>query len=120
MNYKNQLDGMASGCTEQLTNATENFSTTLQQKLNQFTDKLTKSAGLASAQNSKMLIKNLAFVVILSAVISGITSYVVTTKFPRFVRITGANNLSVHDSKVEVWNSRKEVDVKESKFKKSK
>ena len=120
MSYKNQLDGMASSCTEQLNSAAETFSTTLEQKLNQFTDKLTKSAGLASAQNSKMLIKNLAFVVIFSAVISGITSYVVTTKFPRFVRITGANNLSVHDSKVEVWNSKKELEVKEPKFKKTK
>lgn len=111
-NYENQLERVSNNCTEQLSSTTKRFSVTLEEKLNQFTDKLTTSSGLATTANSKTLLKNLAFVIIFSALVSGITSYVVTTKFPRFVAITGANNLSIHDSRVEVWNSKKELDTK--------
>lgn len=112
-NYENQLEKLTDNCTEQLSSTTQKFSANLEEKLNHFTDKLTTSSGLATTANSKTLLKNLAFVVIFSAAVSGITSYVVTTKFPRFVAITGANNLSIHDSRVEVWNSKKELDTKE-------
>ena len=60
-----------------------------------------------------MLFKTLAFVVIFSAIVSGITSYVVTTKFPKFVTITGANNLSVTNSSVDIWNNKKDLYIKE-------
>ena len=112
-NYENQLERVANNCTEQLSSTTQKFSADLEEKLNHFTNKFTNSSGLASTRNSKILFKNLAFVVMFSAVVSGITSYVVTTKFPRFVAITGANNLSIHNSKVEVWGSRKELDTKD-------
>ena len=111
--YQQKLDEIANKCTEQLSTTTESFGVTIEQKLNQFSDKLIKSAGIASTQNSKILFKTLAFVVVFSAVVSGVTSYVVTTKFPRSVTITGANNLSVTNSSVDIWNNKKDLYIKE-------
>jgi hypothetical protein len=34
---------------------------------------------------------------------SAATSYLVTTKYPRFVNITGAHEISIESSKVEIW-----------------
>jgi hypothetical protein len=113
-NYQQKLDEVIHKGVEQLASATENFEVTIEQKLALFTNKLIKSSELASTQNNKKLFKNLTLVVLFSAIVSGITSYVVTTRFPRFVTITGANNLSVHNnSRVEVWNSKQEISTKE-------
>lgn len=113
-NYQQKLDEAIFKSIERLASATENFEVTIEQKLTLFTNKLIKSSELASTQNNKKLFKNLALVILFSAIVSGITSYVVTTRFPRFVTITGANNLSVHNnSRVEVWNSKQEVSTKD-------
>lgn len=49
--------------------------------------------------------------VIFSAIVSSIMSYVVMTQFRRYVEIKGANDISVYDSKVQLWGGTVKSDA---------
>jgi hypothetical protein len=57
------------------------------------------------SQKSMRFLKNLAFIVLFSGLVSAFTSYLVATQFPRYVRVDAPNNLSIIDSKVQVWEA---------------
>ena len=82
-----------------------------QNRLEVAANKFMQDVDILSKQKNILFFKNLAFVVLFSAVVSSVTSYTVATHFPRYVEIKGINNLSVYDSKVEVWGA-KTIDAK--------
>ncbi|WP_375334056.1 hypothetical protein [Candidatus Tisiphia endosymbiont of Xenochironomus xenolabis] len=41
--------------------------------------------------------------IIFSGMVSGITSYVVNNKFPKFIWLGSVNDVIIHDSKVELY-----------------
>ncbi|AFC70386.1 hypothetical protein MCE_08295 (plasmid) [Rickettsia amblyommatis str. GAT-30V] len=49
-------------------------------------------------------------VVLFSAIISGGTVYLVTTKFPRYFMITGTNNVTIQNCDVSVLGKAKDND----------
>ncbi len=58
------------------------------------------------SQKSLRFLKNLAFILLFSGLVSAFTSYLVATQFPRYVRVDAPNNLSIIDSKVQVWEAK--------------
>lgn len=92
-------------CIEQLTDTGDNMKITIEQKLAQFSNQLAADADAVSSQKSLRFLKNLAFIVLFSGLVSSFTSYLVATQFPRYVRVDAPNNLSIIDSKVQVWEA---------------
>ena len=89
-----------------LSTAIEKFSITIEQKLTQFSNQLTEEVDAVLSQKSMRFLKNLAFIVLFSGLVSAFTSYLVATQFPRYVRVDAPNNLSIIDSKVQVWEAK--------------
>lgn len=87
-------------------------------KLAEITNKCLEDSIIISTRSSRKFVTLLAIMVVFSALVSGITSYFVTIGFPRYVEIKGVNDLSVYDSRVEVWGSVK--DPKDLKVNKTK
>ncbi|MEA0971637.1 hypothetical protein Megvenef_01621 [Candidatus Megaera venefica] len=92
---------------------------TIEQKLAQFSNQLAVDADAVSSQKNMRFLKNLAFVILFSGLVSAFTSYLVATQFPRYVRVDAPNNLSIIDSKVQVWEA-KSLNTKEVQFDKQK
>ena len=70
---------------------------------NDFAKKISEEGAILLSDNKKKFFKMLSLVVVFSALVSGATSYTVANYFPRYVEITGARDLTVTNSKVEVW-----------------
>ena len=102
-----------------LSAAIEKFSITIEQKLAHFGNRLAEEADAVSSQKSIRFLKNLAFILLFSGLVSAFTSYLVATQFPRYVRVDAPNNLSIIDSKVQVWGA-KSLNTKETQFNKQK
>jgi len=88
---------------------------TIEQKLTHFGNRLAEEADAVSSQKNVRFLKNLAFIILFSGLVSAFTSYLVATEFPRYVRVEAPNNLSIIDSKVQVIEA-KSLNTKEPKF----
>jgi hypothetical protein len=108
VDYESKLKDLTNQIISNLSSATQRFNSSIEQKFTQFTNHLAKEADAVSERKNFRLLKYLCFVIGFSALISGITSYIVTTQFPRFVTVTGAQSLSITDSKVQVWGAKAE------------
>ena len=117
--YRQKLETTTTQCIERLIDTGDNMKVTIEQKLAQFSNQLAAEADAVSSQKSMRFLKNLAFILLFSGLVSAFTSYLVATQFPRYVRVDALNNLSIIDSKVQVWEA-KSLDKKESQFDKQK
>ena len=113
--YKGKLEHLSDQSLNNLSAAIEKFSITIEQKLTQFSNQLTEEVDAVLSQKSMRFLKNLAFIVLFSGLVSAFSSYLVATQFPRYVRVDAPNNLSIIDSKVQVWEA-KSLDTQEPKF----
>jgi hypothetical protein len=104
--YKGKLEHLSDQSLNNLSTAIEKFSITIEQKLTQFSNQLTEEVDAVLSQKSMRFLKNLAFIVLFSGLVSAFTSYLVATQFPRYVRVDAPNNLSIIDSKVQVWEAK--------------
>ncbi len=52
----------------------------------------------------------MCLVVLFSAIVSGGAAYLVTTKFPRYLTVTGANDVTIQDCNVSVLGKAKDPD----------
>ena len=104
--YKGKLEHLSDQSLNNLSTAIEKFSITIEQKLTQFSNQLTTEVDAVLSQKSMRFLKNLAFIVLFSGLVSAFTSYLVATQFPRYVRVDAPNNLSIIDSKVQVWEAK--------------
>jgi len=103
--YRQKLEITTKQCVEQLIDTSDNMKVTIEQKLTQFSNQLTEEVDAVLSQKSMRFLKNLAFIVLFSGLVSAFTSYLVATQFPRYVRVDAPNNLSIIDSKVQVWEA---------------
>jgi hypothetical protein len=104
--YKGKLEHLSDQSLNNLSTAIEKFSITIEQKLTQFSNQLAAEVDAVLSQKSMRFLKNLAFIVLFSGLVSAFTSYLVATQFPRYVRVDAPNNLSIIDSKVQVWEAK--------------
>ncbi len=104
--YRQKLEITTKQCVEQLIDTSDNMKVTIEQKLTQFSNQLTEEVDAVLSQKSMRFLKNLAFIVLFSGLVSAFTSYLVATQFPRYVRVDAPNNLSIIDSKVQVWEAK--------------
>ena len=104
--YKGKLEHLSDQSLNNLSSAIEKFSITIEQKLTQFGNQLTAEADLVSSQKSIRFLKNLTFIVLFSGLVSASASYLVATQFPRYVRVDSPNNLSIIDSRVQIWEAK--------------
>ena len=117
--YESKLGYLSDQSLNNLSAAIEKFSITIEQKLAHFGNRLAEEADAVSSQKSMRFLKNLAFILLFSGLVSAFTSYLVATQFPRYVRVDAPNNLSIIDSKVQVWEA-KSLNTKEPQFNKQK
>ena len=117
--YESKLGHLSDQSLNNLSAAIEKFSITIEQKLAHFGNRLAEEADAVSSQKSMRFLKNLAFILLFSGLVSAFTSYLVATQFPRYVRVDAPNNLSIIDSKVQVWEA-KSLNTKEPQFNKQK
>ena len=113
--YRQKLEITTTQCVEQLIDTSDNMKITIEQKLTQFGNQLAAEVDAVLSQKSLRFLKNLAFILLFSGLVSAFTSYLVATQFPRYVRVDAPNNLSIIDSKVQVWEA-KSLDTQEPKF----
>jgi len=104
--YEAKLEHLSNQSLSNLSSALEKFSTVIEQKLAHFSNRLAEEADAVSSQKNMRFLKNLAFIILFSGLVSAFTSYLVATQFPRYVEIKGANDLTINDSKVNVWGSK--------------
>ena len=104
--YESKLGHLSDQSLNNLSAAIEKFSITIEQKLAHFGNRLAEEADAVSSQKSMRFLKNLAFILLFSGLVSAFTSYLVATQFPRYVRVDAPNNLSIIDSKVQVWEAK--------------
>jgi hypothetical protein len=104
--YRQKLEITTKQCVEQLIDTSDNMKVTIEQKLTQFSNQLTTEVDAVLSQKSMRFLKNLAFIVLFSGLVSAFSSYLVATQFPRYVRVDAPNNLSIIDSKVQVWEAK--------------
>ena len=117
--YRQKLEITTKQCVEQLIDTSDNMKVTIEQKLTQFSNQLTEEVDAVLSQKSMRFLKNLAFIVLFSGLVSAFSSYLVATQFPRYVRVDAPNNLSIIDSKVQVWEA-KSPNTKEHQINKQK
>ena len=117
--YEHKLEYLSNQSLNNLSAAIEKFSMTIEQKLAQFSNQLVEEADAVLSQKSMRFLKNLAFILLFSGLVSAFASYLVATQFPRYVRVDAPNNLSIIDSKVQVWEA-KSLNTKEPQFDKQK
>lgn len=98
---KNQFSSIQQNLATEITN--------YHSKLTEITNNCLDKAVIISTKSRKKFFTSLAVMVIFSAIVSSITSYFVTNKFPRYVAIQGVNDLTIHDSRVVVHDSTKEL-----------
>ena len=104
--YEVKLKNISSQSLSKLSETTEKFSATIEQKLIQYSNQLAKEADAVGSQKSMRFLGNIALVVLFSGLVSTLTSYLVATQFPRYVTVDSPNSLSITDSKVQVWEAR--------------
>jgi hypothetical protein len=104
--YEAKLERLSDQSLNNLSAAIEKFSITIEQKLVHFSNRLAEEADAVSSQKNMRFLKNLAFIILFSGLVSAFTSYLVATQFPRYVRIDAPNNLSIIDSKVQVLEAK--------------
>ena len=104
--YRQKLEITTTQCVEQLIDTSDNMKITIEQKLTQFGNQLAAEVDAVLSQKSLRFLKNLAFILLFSGLVSAFTSYLVATQFPRYVRVDAPNNLSIIDSKVQVWEAK--------------
>ncbi|MFP3011438.1 MAG: viral A-type inclusion protein [Rickettsia sp.] len=80
--------------------AHQEFKSSVDQKLEEYSKKLSASAAHVVECSNYSFLKNMCLVVLFSAIVSGGTAYLVTTKFPRYLTVTGANNVTIQDCDV--------------------
>jgi small-conductance mechanosensitive channel len=86
--------------------ANKELTSVLDQKLDEYSKKLSDSASYVTQCSNTSFLKNMCLVVLFSAIISGVTSYLVTTKFPRHFNVTGASSVTIYDSNVHVLGGK--------------
>lgn len=85
-------------------------STTQQQvRLSAITSQITEQVFEHHQSRSKKFIISLSIMILFSAGISSVTSYLVTTKYPRYVEITGARDITIQDSRVNTFQQAGKV-----------
>lgn len=72
--------------------------------------KLSASAAYVTECSNISFLKDMCLVVLFSAIISGGTAYLVTTKFPRYLTVTVANNVTIQNCDVSVLGKTKDND----------
>ena len=104
--YEQTIAATTKQSLEQLTNTIESMKISLEQKLTEFSKQLAEEADAVSSQKSMRFLKNLAFILLFSGLVSAFSSYLVATQFPRYVRVDNPDNLSINDSKIEIWGAK--------------
>lgn len=104
--YKTEIDQVSHDVT---THITKHISS-VDQKLDEYSKKLSASAAYVVECSNYSFLKNMCLVVLFSAIVAGGTAYLVTTKFPRYLSITGANDVTIQDCNVSVLGKAKDPD----------
>ncbi|AJQ52516.1 DUF2115 family protein [Rickettsia conorii] len=104
--YKTEIDQVSHG----LTSHTTKHISSVDQKLDEYSKKLSASAAYVVECSNYSFLKNMCLVVLFSAIVAGGTAYLVTTKFPRYLTVTGANNVTIQDCDVSVLGKAKDPD----------
>ncbi|AFC71691.1 hypothetical protein [Rickettsia australis] len=86
------------------------FKSSVDQKLYEYSKKLSVSAAHVVECNNYSFLKNMWLVGLFSAIVAGGTAYLVTTKFSRYLTVTGANNIIIQDCDVSVLGKAKDPD----------
>lgn len=90
--------------------AHQEFKSGIDQKLEEYSKKLSASAAYVVECSNYSFLKNMCLVVLFSAIVAGGTAYLVTTKFPRYLTVTGANDVTIQDCNVSVLGKAKDPD----------
>ncbi|MGL4226811.1 MAG: hypothetical protein ACRCRR_04325 [Rickettsia sp.] len=90
--------------------AHQEFKSSVDQKLDEYSKKLSASAAYVVECSNHNFLKNMCLVVLFSAIVAGGTAYLVTTKFPRYLTVTGANDVTIQDCNVSVLGKAKDPD----------
>lgn len=77
--------------------AHQEFKSGVDQKLDEYSKKLSASAAYVVECSNHNFLKNMCLVVLFSAIVAGGTAYLITTKFPRYLTVTGANDVTIQD-----------------------
>lgn len=93
--------------------------TTLHESINKTIQDTFDNGNILATRSKGEFLRNFAIASILVTIISTLTSYTMITQFPRYVEIKGANDISVYDSKVQLWGSVVKPDVAKDEKKKS-
>ncbi|CAK6519122.1 hypothetical protein [Rickettsia helvetica] len=104
--YKTEIDQVSHGLTSHITK----HISSVDQKLDEYSKKLSASAAYVVECSNYSFLKNMCLVVLFSAIVAGGTAYLVTTKFPRYLTVTGANNVTIQDCDVSVLGKAKDPD----------
>ncbi|WP_245969273.1 viral A-type inclusion protein [Candidatus Rickettsia colombianensi] len=104
--YKTEIEQVSNSITG---HSTKHLSS-VDQKLDEYSKKLSASATHVIECSNFNFLKNMCLVVLFLAIISGGTAYLVTTKFPRYLTVTGANNVTIQDCDVSVLGKAKDND----------
>lgn len=83
----------------------ETIVTTQAERLDSLTSGVLKEAQSYSKSWSRKFILSLVITIIFASATSGLTSYLITTKYPRFIEITGARDIIVQDSNLKVFST---------------
>ena len=109
--FEQKITDTTSKSLSKLLDATNQCSATIEANLNRYSTQLMQDATTATTNNRSKFFNNLAIMVVFAAIVSALTSYVVASQFPRYIEINRANDLSIYDSKVQVWGGK----IKEEK-----
>lgn len=104
--YKTEIDQVSHGLTSHITK----HISSVDQKLDEYSKKLSASAAYVVECSNYNFLKNMCLVVLFSAIVAGGTAYLVTTKFPRYLTVTGANDVTIQDCNVSVLGKAKDPD----------
>lgn len=104
--YKTEIDQVSHSLTSHITK----HISSVDQKLDEYSKKLTASAAYVVECSNHNFLKNMCLVVLFSAIVAGGTAYLVTTKFPRYLTVTGANDVTIQDCNVSVLGKAKDPD----------
>ena len=104
--YKTAIDQVSHGVTAHITK----HISSVDQKLDEYSKKLSASAAYVVECSNYSFLKNMCLVVLFSAIVAGGTAYLVTTKFPRYLTVTGANDVTIQDCNVSVLGKAKDPD----------
>lgn len=112
-NYQHRFEESTNKCLTKMSTSIEKVSITAEEKLTQFANQLTSNAAqlahdaaMATKSNTSRFFKNLTLILLFSALISGITSYLINDIVPKSIyrtyEIKSASDLSIHNSTVRI------------------